>query len=136
MTQLLTQAITPHEMPVILAPEPIVEEAPAPVVAEPLWQTFEVTAYTAGEESTGKQPGDDGYGITASGEHVRENYTLACPRSMAFGTRLEIKGVGERVCTDRGGAIKGARLDIYIPKLKDALAFGRQWLNVRIMEAN
>jgi 3D (Asp-Asp-Asp) domain-containing protein len=132
MTQLLTQANTPHEMPVVLAPEPIVE-----VVAEAsTWQTFEVTAYTAGPESTGKQPGDTGYGITASGEHVRENYTVACPPSMAFGTRLEIEGVGERVCTDRGGAIKEGRLDIYIAEIKDALAFGRQWLNVRIMEAD
>jgi 3D (Asp-Asp-Asp) domain-containing protein len=135
MTQLLTQATTAphksHEMPVVLAPEPVVgvNEAPAPV-----WQTFEATAYTADEESTGKRPGDVGYGITASGEHVRENYTIACPPSMAFGTRLEIKGVGERVCTDRGVAIKEGRLDVYIPKLKDALAFGRQRLKVRIIE--
>jgi 3D (Asp-Asp-Asp) domain-containing protein len=117
-------------MPVVLAPEPVVE-----VVVEPAWQTFEVTAYTAGEESTGKSPGDTGYGITASGEHVRENYTIACPPSTAFGTRLEIEGVGERVCTDHGGSIKEGRLDIYMPELKDALAFGRQQLKVRIMEA-
>jgi 3D (Asp-Asp-Asp) domain-containing protein len=116
-------------MPVVLAPEPVVIEAPAPE-----WQTFEVTAYTAGEESTGKSPGDDGYGITASGEHVREDYTIACPPSMAFGTRLEIEGIGERVCTDRGGKITEGRLDIYIPKLKDALAFGRQTVEVRIIE--
>jgi 3D (Asp-Asp-Asp) domain-containing protein len=130
MTQLIAQANTPHEMPVVLAPEPVVEVAEAP-----LWQTFEATAYTAGPESTGKRPGDDGYGITASGEHVRENYTVACPPSLPFGQRLEIEGVGERVCTDRGGSIKEGRLDVYIPKLKDALAFGRQWLKVRIMEA-
>jgi 3D (Asp-Asp-Asp) domain-containing protein len=131
MTQLLTQANTvshkSHEMPVVLAPEPVVE------VVE--WQTFEVTAYTANEESTGKSPGDVGYGITASGESVREGITVACPPSMAFGTRLEIEGVGERVCTDRGSAIKEGRLDTFIPKLKDALVFGRQWLKVRIMEA-
>jgi 3D (Asp-Asp-Asp) domain-containing protein len=131
MTQLITQANTPHEMPVVLAPEPIVEVVEAP---EPEWQTFEVTSYTAGEESTGKQPGDDGYGITASGDHVRENYTLACPPSLPFGQRLEIEGVGERVCSDRGGSIKEGRLDVYIPKLKDALAFGRQRLKVRIIE--
>jgi 3D (Asp-Asp-Asp) domain-containing protein len=130
MTQLITQANTPHEMPVVLAPEPIVE-----VVAEaPVWKTFEVTAYTAGEESTGKQPGDDGYGITASGEHVQANYTLACPPSLPFGQRLEIEGVGERVCTDRGGAIKEGRLDVYIAELEEARQFGRQWLNVRIIE--
>jgi 3D (Asp-Asp-Asp) domain-containing protein len=127
MTQLVTQATTPHEMPVVLAPEPVVE------VVE--WQTFEVTAYTANEESTGKRPGDAGYGITASGEHVQSNYTLACPPSMAFGTRLEIEGIGERVCTDRGGKITEGRLDIYIEELKEARQFGRQWLKVRIMEA-
>jgi 3D (Asp-Asp-Asp) domain-containing protein len=134
MTQLITQANAPHEMPVVLAPEPVEVVAPQPVVAEPLWHTFEVTAYTAGEESTGKQPGDDGYGITASGEHVRENYTIACPPSLPFGQRLEIEGVGERVCTDRGSAIKEGRLDVYIAELEDALQFGRQWLNVRIIE--
>jgi 3D (Asp-Asp-Asp) domain-containing protein len=130
MTQLITQATTPHEMPVVLAPEPVVE-----VVAEaPEWQTFEVTAYTAGPESTGKSPGDAGYGITASGEHVQSNYTLACPPSMAFGTRLEIEGIGERVCTDRGGAIKEGRLDLYIAELKEARQFGRQRLQVLIID--
>jgi 3D (Asp-Asp-Asp) domain-containing protein len=131
MTQLITQANTPHEMPVVLAPEPAVEV----VAEEPVWKIFEVTAYTAGEESTGKQPGDDGYGITASGEHVRENYTIACPPSLPFGQRLEIEGVGERVCTDRGGAIKEGRLDVYIAEIEEARQFGRQWLNVRILEA-
>jgi 3D (Asp-Asp-Asp) domain-containing protein len=133
MTQLITQANAPHEMPVVLAPEPIVEVV-APVVAEPLWHTFEVTAYTSGPESTGKSLGDDGYGITASGEHVRENYTVACPPSLPFGQRLEIEGVGERVCTDRGGAIKEGRLDVYIAELKEARQFGRQRLQVRIIE--
>jgi 3D (Asp-Asp-Asp) domain-containing protein len=127
MTQLLTQATALNETPV----EPIVEVVEAPA---PEWITFEVTAYTAGEESTGKQLGDAGYGITASGEHVREGVTIACPPSMAFGTRLEIEGIGERVCTDRGGAIKEGRLDIYIAELEEARQFGRQWLNVRIIE--
>jgi 3D (Asp-Asp-Asp) domain-containing protein len=135
MTQLITQANAPHEMPVVLAPEPVVVEATAPVVAEPLWTTFEVTAYTSGYESTGKRPGDEGYGITASGEPVRDNYTIACPPSMVFGTRLEIEGIGERVCEDRGGAIKEGRLDLYMTELQDALTFGRQSLKVRIMEA-
>jgi 3D (Asp-Asp-Asp) domain-containing protein len=130
MAQLLTLANEPHEFPVVLEPEPVVVEAPAPE-----WLTYEVTAYTAGPESTGKRPGDDGYGITTSGEPVRDNYTIACPPSMAFGTRLEIEGIGERVCMDRGGAIDEGRLDIYMTELQDALTFGRQSLKVRIMEA-
>jgi 3D (Asp-Asp-Asp) domain-containing protein len=95
---------------------------------------YEVTAFTSGAESTGKHPDDPEYGITASGEHVRANHTAACPSSMAFGTRLEIEGVGERVCSDRGGKITEGRLDIYITELNDAQAFGRQRLNVRVID--
>jgi 3D (Asp-Asp-Asp) domain-containing protein len=118
----MAQVNEPYEMPVVLAPARKTE-------------TFVVTAYTAGAESTGKSPGDPAYGITASGEKVAEGVTAACPPSMAFGTRIDIEGVGERVCTDRGGAIKSGRLDVYMPKLADAIQFGRQRLEVEILEA-
>jgi 3D (Asp-Asp-Asp) domain-containing protein len=131
MTQLLAkadvEASKPYEMPVVLVEE---KAEPPP---EPEWQTFEVTAYTAGEESTGKSPSDADYGITASGKRVRANHTVACPPSLAFGTRLEIEGIGERVCEDRGGRITEGHIDIYVPELKKALDFGRKRLNVRII---
>ncbi|MBV2197433.1 hypothetical protein KQR56_09900 [Bacillus velezensis] len=38
---------------------------------------FKITAYTAGVESTGKRPGDEGYGITADGSMVQEGITVA-----------------------------------------------------------
>lgn len=37
----------------------------------------------------------------------------ACPREMAFGTRLVVEGIGNVTCRDRGGAIRGKRLDIW-----------------------
>lgn len=95
---------------------------------------FIVTAYTANAESTGKSPGHPAYGITASGKRVEDGVTIACPPELPFGTRVEIEGVGERICTDRGGAIKGKRIDLYIARLDDALEFGRQELRVRILE--
>lgn len=121
MAQADIAANAPYEMPVVLNPEP-----------QP--QVFEVTAYTAGAESTGKTPDHPAYGITASGEHVRANYTAACPPDMAFGTRLDIEGVGERVCTDRGGAITAGHIDVYMSNLNDAMQFGRQRLEVRIIK--
>jgi 3D (Asp-Asp-Asp) domain-containing protein len=95
------------------------------------WRDFNVTAYTAHQESTGKEPGDKAYGITASGKPVRSGVTIACPPSIPFGTRLEIESVGVRVCEDRGGRITEGHLDIYIPQLKEAQAFGRKTLKVR-----
>jgi 3D (Asp-Asp-Asp) domain-containing protein len=93
---------------------------------------YVITAYTAGYESTGKRKGDKGYGVTTSGEDVKENRTLACPRSIPFGTKIEIEGYGIRVCEDRGGHIVNGRLDIYMENLNDALEFGRRTLQVKI----
>lgn len=95
---------------------------------------FIATAYTAGPESTGKSPGDADYGITTSGRHVRENHTIACPKSIALGTRLEIEGLGVRTCDDRGGAITEGRLDIYFERLSDAQEFGRRMVRARILK--
>lgn len=93
---------------------------------------YVITAYTAGYESTGKRKGDKGYGVTTSGAIVSQGRTLACPRSIPFGTKIEIEGYGVRVCEDRGGHIVDGRLDIYIADLGEALQFGRQTLQVKI----
>jgi 3D (Asp-Asp-Asp) domain-containing protein len=95
------------------------------------YEIYEVTAYTAGFESTGKHPGDPLYGVTASGVYVEENLTIACPPSMEFGTRIYIPYFdNEFECQDRGGAITEGKLDVYIPILADALEFGRRELEV------
>jgi len=122
------------------APEPViirmesVKYVNVPVYIEPSYQLFEVSAYTAGAESTGKSASHPQYGLTASGKKVREHYTIACPPSMPFGTRVYIPKF-ERVynCQDRGSAITEGRLDIYTPSLSAALKFGRQNLQVFIL---
>ena len=97
------------------------------------YEIYEVTAYTSGYESTQKRPGEVGYGITASGAPVKANHTLACPPDLAFGTRLDIEGIGVRTCEDRGGAITSGHIDVYIPSLREAQDFGRKRLKVRIL---
>lgn len=102
---------------------------------EPEWtDTYEITAYTAGPESTGKNPGHPAYGITKSGERVTEGLTIACPPEIELYTKVEIEGIGTRECHDRGGAIKGKIIDLYIPELAKALEFGRQERRIRILE--
>lgn len=94
---------------------------------------YEVTAYTAGFESTGKRKGDKNYGKTASGAYVKEGRTIACPPEIPFGTKIKIDTVGVRVCEDRGGAIKGRAIDLYMNDLNSAKKFGRQTLKVTIL---
>lgn len=86
-----------------------------------------VTAYTVGDRFT------PSHGITASGERVRTGVTLSCPRELPLGTVVSIEGVGRRTCTDRGGAINGKHLDLFVPTAKEALEFGVRHLNVVII---
>jgi len=89
--------------------------------------TFEITAYTEGFESCGKLPSHPEYGITASGEEVKENWTIAADKSIPFGTKLMIEGLPYiYTVEDRGGAIKGQKLDIYIDDVSRALEWGRR----------
>jgi 3D (Asp-Asp-Asp) domain-containing protein len=100
----------------------------------PSFEMFEVTAYTSGFESTGKNPMDSEFGITASGLRVIEHYTIACPESLEFGTKIYIPAF-ENVftCMDRGSAITEGKLDVYMENLEYALMFGRQHLEVFIL---
>lgn len=56
---------------------------------------------------------------TASGyklEHERDQFRVAaCPPNFKFGTVLQIEGIPHPVvCRDRGGAIKGKRIDLWV----------------------
>lgn len=87
------------------------------------------SAYTAAIDET-----VDGLGITASGIKVEANRTIACPPELPFGAKIEIEGMGTYVCEDRGGAIKGNKIDIYMETKAEAFAFGRQNLTAKVVE--
>lgn len=87
------------------------------------------SAYTAAADECGNSRG-----ITSSGLKVEEGRTLACPPEFPFGAKIYIEGVGERRCEDRGGAIKGNHVDIYMETKSDAFAFGRQNLSAYVID--
>jgi 3D (Asp-Asp-Asp) domain-containing protein len=87
------------------------------------------SAYTASADECGNSKG-----ITASGFKVKENRTIACPQKFPFGLKIEIEGIGTLTCEDRGGAIKGNKIDIYMLTKKEAKEFGRQNLMAQVVE--
>lgn len=91
--------------------------------------TINASAYTASADECGNDKG-----ITASGIKVQEKRTIACPPNFPFGAKLEIEGMGIYTCEDRGGAIKGNHIDIYVLTKKEAFQFGRQNLTAKIVE--
>ena len=83
---------------------------------------LEVTAYT---DACGIPP----RGITASGAETRWGIAAADP-TIPFGTRAYVNGYGWATVEDRGGAIKGRRMDLWMPTKEMALEWGRQDVRV------
>lgn len=90
--------------------------------------TYKVTAYCACMKCCGKTNG-----ITASGTQATSNRTVAAPRTFAFGTKVKINGT-TYVVEDRGGAIQGNRIDIYMNSHQEALAWGVRYLELEVVE--
>ena len=89
---------------------------------------FKVTAYCSCAKCCGKVTGR-----TASGTHATAGQTVAASGQFAFGTKLIINGQ-EYTVEDRGGAIQGNRIDIYMNSHAEALAWGVKYLPVQVVE--
>ena len=70
-------------------------------------------------------------GITASGIPA-EGLMIAAPPEYAFGTIMDVPGYGRAAVRDRGGAIKGNKIDLLFPDHQSALEWGRQYLTVKV----
>ena len=89
---------------------------------------FKVTAYCSCAKCCGKTTG-----ITASGTKATAGRTVAASGQFAFGTKLIINGQ-EYTVEDRGGAIRGNRIDVYMNSHAEALAWGVKYLPVQVAE--
>ena len=89
---------------------------------------YKVTAYCACAKCCGKTNG-----ITASGKKATAGRTIAAPSTFKFGTKLSINGK-TYVVEDRGGAIKGNRIDLYVESHSAALRWGVKYLPVEVVE--
>ena len=89
---------------------------------------FKVTAYCPCAICCGKTTG-----YTSSGAKARANHTVAASSQYAFGTKLIINGA-EYTVEDRGGAITGNRIDIFMNSHAEALAWGVKYLPVQVEE--
>ena len=71
---------------------------------------------------------------TAMGTLLRRGVIAVDPAVIPLGTRVFIPGYGEAIAEDIGGAIRGNRIDIAFESHEEALSFGRQELEIFIME--
>jgi len=102
--------------------------------------TVSASAYDLSYQSTGKNPGDRGYGRTATGSMAQKGTVAVDPSVIPLGTRLFIEAAdgswtyGNAVASDTGGSIKGNKIDLFIPSSSEARQFGRRIAKVYILE--
>jgi 3D (Asp-Asp-Asp) domain-containing protein len=122
-------AITATTVKTLVAPR-----APAPAAPRFAVRLMEVTAYCPCKKCCGPRA----QGITASGRPVSFNggKFVAADRMFSFNTKLLIPGYadGQSVpVLDRGGAIKGNKLDVYFPSHQEAKQWGRRFIPVTVL---
>lgn len=120
--------------PIVTSPpieEPVVKEekvevAEAQVVNE---LTVTATAYTA--YCTGCS------GTTAYGIDLRSNpnqkVIAVDPRIIPLGTKVWVEGYGEAIAGDTGGAIKGHKIDVFIPSYDSAMEWGVKKVKLKVL---
>lgn len=94
--------------------------------------TYTVTAYCGCEKCCGKW---SKFRKTANGQTPKQGVTCAASRSIPFGTKLKIEGVGTRVVQDRLALrYDKTRIDVYFDSHSEALKFGKKQLKVTIIK--
>ncbi len=88
---------------------------------------YKITAYCPCSKCCGKTNGR-----TASGTTATAGRTVAASSKFAFGTKLNIGGHIYTV-EDRGGAISGNKIDIFVNSHAEALQWGVRYLNVSVV---
>jgi peptidoglycan DL-endopeptidase CwlO len=96
-------------------------QAAPPQVASPGGRTLTVaaTGYTL-------------KGRTATGVSVGFGIVAVDPSTIPLGTKMTIPGYGEGVAADTGGAVVGARIDLWFPTRAEALAWGTRTVSITL----
>ncbi len=75
-------------------------------------------------------------GRTANGGFVRRGVIAADRRVLPIGTRVRLEAgsySGEYVVADTGGAVRGRKIDIWVPSTSEAMRFGRRPVKLTVL---
>ena len=89
---------------------------------------------SGGREYEPSSDESEGTAYTALGTHVRHGIIAVDPDIIPLGTHVYIPGYGDAVAEDVGGAIHGHRIDVAFDTRAEALAFGRQDIEIYIRD--
>ena len=95
-------------------------------------KTFKVTATAFTANCKGCS------GVTSTGFNLKKNpdakIIAVDPKVIPLGTKVWVEGYGEAIAADKGGAIKGNKIDVFMPNKSKAYSWGRRTVTVKILE--
>jgi 3D (Asp-Asp-Asp) domain-containing protein len=71
-------------------------------------------------------------GRTSTGVSVAYGIAAVDPSVIPLGTSFSVPGYGEAVAADTGGAVQGARIDLWFPTRAEALAWGTRTVTITL----
>ena len=75
-------------------------------------------------------------GRTAMGHGVRRGVIAADPRVLRLGSRVNLGAgaySGQYLVSDTGGAVRGRKIDIWVPSCAEARRFGRRTVTIGVL---
>ena len=103
-------------------------------ISETQWEEFTITGYSANDPQQGT---NNIVATTFNLDYVRvKNLPIVAtdPEIIPLYSIIEIKDIGAYISLDVGGAIKGNRIDILFDSKEEAIDFGIQEKEVRIIK--
>lgn len=77
-------------------------------------------------------------GVTRTGLNLKKNPGLKViavdPKVIKLGTKVHVEGYGYAVAGDIGSAIKGNKIDVFMPSHSNALKWGRKNVKIKILK--
>lgn len=90
--------------------------------------TVKATAYTASCKGCS--------GVTAIGLNLKKNPNVKAisvdPKVIPLGTKVHVEGYGQAIAADTGSAIKGNKIDVFMPSKSKALNWGVKTVKIKI----
>ncbi|MFN2747487.1 MULTISPECIES: LysM peptidoglycan-binding and 3D domain-containing protein [unclassified Bacillus (in: firmicutes)] len=91
--------------------------------------TVTATAYTANDGGMS--------GVTATGINLKANKNAKViavdPSVIPLGSKVHVEGYGEATAADTGGAIKGNKIDVFVPSKSAAKNWGVRTVKVKVL---
>ncbi|RNF39160.1 LysM peptidoglycan-binding domain-containing protein [Planococcus salinus] len=128
------------------ATAPAQSKAPAPAPAAktkaPTQASASVASSQSGQEMTVSATAYTAYcagcsGITRTGIDLRSNpnqkVIAVDPNVIPLGSKVWVEGYGTAIAGDTGGAIKGNKIDVFIPSQQAALNWGRKNIKIKVL---